>query len=685
MEKSLVFFYLMVVSSYIENGVNGQIIGFRVESSSGVDFVEDLIPEFQEGSHIELRFFGNFVKGDEIGLTDHISTCNFLMKDDFPITVESPEIAKVSLELPILSEHRTSVYFCLKRGSNWTHQGTAQWLKLFVRHPLVPMWINMVVMVFAILLSSLFNGLALGLLSLNVTDLKVIANAGEKNEKKYAKTILPVRQMGNYLLCSILLGSTAFNSVFTVILDEYLSNWITIVTSTLIIVIGCEVMPCSVVPRFGLMMGAKTIWLTRMIMIITAPVSYPLGKFLDTILGEEVTMYTKEKFKELLKLTSEYSHVKNDEIAIISGALEMNTKKVEDVMTPLEDVYMLPITSYLDFETVAGIMKSGYSRIPIYEGEKSNVVALIFTRDLALLDPDDKTQIRLLVEIYNHEVVHMTADTTLDVAFNMFKEGRRGHLAFVTTLKDGEKRPEVIGLVTLEDVIEELIQAEIIDEFDCIVDNRSKRKRERAKMASDFLTVFAEKFESRTVYISPQLRIAAFQYLEFEVEAFHKEKVSPNVLRRLLYQGVIYHVTSKKKMKPDKPIITTGEAAQSFVMVLEGRVEVHLSGPEKLKFESGPFTCFGLCALTSSTDLTEKYDYTVTALGEVRFLKISNELYLAARRATQYEYSSKVPDLTKEPFPALFTDSDSERGQKEDSSDMLRTNKDSDITLASRL
>lgn len=60
-----------------------------MESSTGVDFVEDLIPEFQEGTNIALRFFGNFQQGDEIGLTDHISTCNFLMKDDFPVSTFS--------------------------------------------------------------------------------------------------------------------------------------------------------------------------------------------------------------------------------------------------------------------------------------------------------------------------------------------------------------------------------------------------------------------------------------------------------------------------------------------------------------------------------------------------------------------------------------------------------------------
>lgn len=675
MEKTFkVLLYVTVASFQLKLGVLGQILSFKVEAGSRVEFLEDFTPEFDENTEITLRLFGEFEEGDELGLTDHKDTCNFVLKDDFPLKLETNQIATVSFLLPEVVEHRTEVYLCLKRNyTTWIHQGTKRWLMFYIIHPYFPMWLSMVVMVLSICLSSLFNGLALGLLSLHVTDLKVIANAGEKNEKKYAQTILPVRQKGNYLLCSILLGSTAFNSLFTVILDEYLSNWITVLTSTLIIVIGCEVLPSSIVPRFGLMMGAKTIWFTKAVMFITFPVSYPLGKFLDAILGEEVSMFTKEKFKELLKVTSEFSHVKKDEIAIISGALEMNQKKVEDVMTPLEDSYMLPINTYLDFETVAGIMKSGYSRIPIYDGEKSNVISLVFTRDLALLDPDDKTQVRLLAEIYNHEIVYMGADTTLDVAFNIFKEGRRGHMAFVTKpdKSDQKKRPEVIGLVTLEDVIEELIQAEIVDEFDSIVDNRSKRKRERAKMASDFLTVFAEKFESKTVYISPQLRIAAYQYLQFEVDAFKKDKISPNVLRRLLYQGVIYHITTKTKTKPEKPIICVGEPANAFVMVLEGRVEVNLTGPEKLKFESGPFTCFGIYALSSTSDLTIKHDYTVTALGEVRFLKISTELYCAARRATMCEENGEDPNLKTEPFPALFADeyagcNGEAKGSKED-------------------
>jgi len=55
----------------------------------------------------------------------------------------------------------------------------------------------------------------------------------------------------------------------------------------------------------------------------------------------------------------EYNDLEKDEVNIISGALELHRKKVGDVMTKLEDVYMLSYDTILDFETVSEIMKSG--------------------------------------------------------------------------------------------------------------------------------------------------------------------------------------------------------------------------------------------------------------------------------------------------------------------------------------
>jgi len=61
----------------------------------------------------------------------------------------------------------------------------------------------------------------------------------------------------------------------------------------------------------------------------------------------------------VFQLTTEYNDLERDEVNIISGALELKKKIVSDVMTRLEDVFMLSYDAILDFETVSEIMKQG--------------------------------------------------------------------------------------------------------------------------------------------------------------------------------------------------------------------------------------------------------------------------------------------------------------------------------------
>lgn len=184
-------------------------------------------------------------------------------------------------------------------------------------------------------------------------------------------------------------------------------------------------------------------------------------------------------------------------------------------MTHLEDAFMLSIDAVLDFETVSEIMKSGYSRIPVYEGDRHNVQKLLLIKDLALIDPDDNTPLRTLCEFYQNHCFFVFEDVTLDVIFKQFKGGQQGHMAFVRRVNnegDGDPFYETIGLVTLEDVIEEMIQAEIVDETDVYTDNRSKKLRKLQSRKHDF-TLFAERKDNHHVRISPQLTLATFQYL----------------------------------------------------------------------------------------------------------------------------------------------------------------------------
>lgn len=67
-------------------------------------------------------------------------------------------------------------------------------------------------------------------------------------------------------------------------------------------------------------------------------------------------------------------------------------------MTPIEKVYMLEATRKLDFETMLEIYKSGFTRIPVYEGgSRDRVSSMLFVKDLILVDPDDEIEVQTVV------------------------------------------------------------------------------------------------------------------------------------------------------------------------------------------------------------------------------------------------------------------------------------------------
>lgn len=143
-------------------------------------------------------------------------------------------------------------------------------------------------------------------------------------------------------------------------------------------------------------------------------------------------------------------------------------------MTKLEDVFMMEINSRLDFEAIARIAQEGFSRIPVYQGTRENVVGLLHVKDFTLLDPDDNMPVRALLEFYSHTVITCDAEKPIDEMFEEFRKGET-HLAFVTDILIESDRDPVqtcVGIVTLEDILEALVQMEIYDEFD---DKESKK------------------------------------------------------------------------------------------------------------------------------------------------------------------------------------------------------------------
>ncbi|CAG0919283.1 unnamed protein product [Notodromas monacha] len=295
-----------------------EIIGLRVEGGGGRNPYnnDDGIATIMANTDAVLRIFGKNL-GSRLkfkfayGLP---SEFNDTMCDDSGSTRVfttdagiNSNAAFLPVKLPDMSSSDGRFYLCLKQeiagvGIAWNVLGSDPALLIRTDSRLLPVWLQLLIIAILLILSGLFSGLNLGLMALDRTDLKIICNTGSEKEKRYAQKVMPVRQLGNYLLCSLLLGNVLVNSSLTLLLDDLTSGLVAVVGSTMGIVIFGEIIPQAICSRHGLAIGAWTVWITKIFMAATFPLSYPISKILDKFLGEEIgNYYNRERLKELVK------------------------------------------------------------------------------------------------------------------------------------------------------------------------------------------------------------------------------------------------------------------------------------------------------------------------------------------------------------------------------------------------
>ncbi|KAG7257758.1 hypothetical protein CRUP_000939, partial [Coryphaenoides rupestris] len=178
----------------------------------------------------------------------------------------------------------------------------------------------------------------------------------------------------------------------------------------------------------------------------------------------------------------------------------------------------------------------------------------------------------------------------------------KSHLAVVQRVNsEGEGDPfyEVMGIVTLEDVIEEIIKSEIVDETDLYTDNRTKRRVSSHERKQQDFSIFKLAENELRVKISPQLLLATHRFLATEVEPFRPCHLSEKILLRLIkHPSVVQELkfNPKNKRSPQHYLFQRNKPVDYFVLILQGRVEVEI-GKEALRFENGAFSYYGMPSL----------------------------------------------------------------------------------------
>lgn len=228
-----------------------------------------------------------------------------------------------------------------------------------------------------------------------------------------------------------------------------------LISTTLIFIFG-EILPQAVFPRYALAIGSNLYWVIWVFLIVLYPITAPIAWLLDKLLGKEVPMlWSKRELGEIIKLYEKkgLDIIDEDEKRIILGALSFSDMTAKDVMIPLREVFFIDAEIVIDDKILDMIWERGFGRIPVYDSRNKKVAGILYAKSLIGIVPGKKAF--ELCDIKNQIIVSELYK--LDDLLNLLTQ-KKIHMAVVISVAG-----EFSGLVTLEDIMEEILKTELED------------------------------------------------------------------------------------------------------------------------------------------------------------------------------------------------------------------------------
>ena len=331
--------------------------------------------------------------------------------------------------------------------------------------------INAIALFFLLFASALISGTEVAFFSLSQTDLNILSNQaiGEN-------TVVKLLQRPRKLLATVLIANNFINILIVLLFAtlaenlfgdfDYLLNLyffeipirflIEVILVTFLILLFGEVLPKIYASRNALFFSRKMSKFINLTNIILTPFSMPLiwlTKFIERNLGNMNSNFNVETLSQALELTSEGATTKEEQ-KILEGIVNFGNTETVQIMTPRIDIFAISVDEPFE-EVLRKILEKGYSRNPVYKDNIDHIIGVLYAKDL--LAHLNKTSFKWQNLV--RAAFFVPENKKLDDLLDDFR-GRKNHLAIVVDEYGG-----TCGLVTLEDVIEEIV-GDINDEFD---------------------------------------------------------------------------------------------------------------------------------------------------------------------------------------------------------------------------
>lgn len=319
----------------------------------------------------------------------------------------------------------------------------------------VPLVIAIIILLIG---SAFFSAVETALTCCNRVRLKVKAEDGSKSAK------LALKIIGRYdqSLISILIGNNIVNivssSIATLIVMSFVKNdgiatiISTIVMTVLVFMFG-EIIPKNIAKVNADKMSQILCYPLWVVYIITYPIMHIFNFILWVFkkvfkISENENTLTEDEFQDIIVNSEEEGVMDEEESNIIQAAVDFNDITVKSVLTPKEKMTSLDYNKLSRSEILKSINDIKFSRIPIYQKNPDKIIGILNIRKFLKLAMNSK---KFALKQSMSEVIEVLDDTPLNKMIELFKS-KKSHMAIVY-----DNNHNLLGLVTMEDVLEELV------------------------------------------------------------------------------------------------------------------------------------------------------------------------------------------------------------------------------------
>lgn len=383
--------------------------------------------------------------------------------------------------------------------------------------------------------SAFFSASETAYTSMNRVRIKNMANSGNKRAEK----VLALAEDYDRLISSVLIGNNIVNilasSLATVMFVSLLGNsgvTVSTVVMTIVILLFGEVAPKSIARVKSESIAFAVYPVLNVIVKVLLPLNFLMGCW-QKLIGkmfkdDEEHVVTEEELITMVEEAESDGEIDEHESELIRSAIEFTDLCVEDILTPRVDIVAVDVNESRD-EINDKFAQSGFSRLPVYQESVDDIIGILHEKDF--YRSNDNMNVRSMMTT----PICVMPTTRLSVLLKMLQQ-QKGHMAVVMDEYGG-----VIGIVTLEDILEELV-GEIWDEHDEIVEEVKRQSDGTYRVdgganLDDLLDMFDLKREYESVTVNgwvleemgtfPQVGDSFdCEHLHVTVEAVDKRRVT---------------------------------------------------------------------------------------------------------------------------------------------------------------